>query len=223
VPLAKASPTPLVEALSRCLKMQRDAPGLYGAYRPQCSLTGAFEPVQCHASTRQCWCVNSEGIEKFGTRVRSPAVPSCNDMDVASFSTTVRAPVVPERRPITTSEDFVLDDLSTTQTLTQTRRDHRRTTTTDFVIRPETDAPGHPPGSPSKVDKGSFLALFKDPLVLAGIIGGAVLALLCIVLLVMFMIYRMRKKDEGSYQLDDSPKRKYDVRYTRTHDKEFFA
>jgi len=67
-----------------------------------------------------------------------------------------------------------------------------------------------------------FFDVINDPLLLAGIIGGIVLALLCIVLLVMFTIYRMRKKDEGSYALEE-PRRKYDVRYTRTKDQEFFA
>lgn len=37
-------------------------------------------------------------------------------------------------------------------------------------------------------------------------IGGAVVGLLCAILLVMFIVYRMRKKDEGSYVLDE-PKR----------------
>ncbi|KAF2343735.1 Syndecan/Neurexin domain, partial [Trinorchestia longiramus] len=37
-------------------------------------------------------------------------------------------------------------------------------------------------------------------------IGGAVVGLLCAILLVMFVVYRMRKKDEGSYPLDE-PKR----------------
>ena len=35
---------------------------------------------------------------------------------------------------------------------------------------------------------------------------GAVVGLLCAILCVMFVVYRMRKKDEGSYALDE-PKR----------------
>ena len=42
---------------------------------------------------------------------------------------------------------------------------------------------------------------------IAAIVGGAILVLLSIVLLVMFVVYRMRKKDEGSYALDE-PKKK---------------
>jgi syndecan 2 len=68
----------------------------------------------------------------------------------------------------------------------------------------------------------TFLSTIRDPLIFAGIIGGAVLALLCIVLLVMFTIYRMRKKDEGSYPLDEPRHRTTGVKYERAK-QEFFA
>jgi len=54
----------------------------------------------------------------------------------------------------------------------------------------------------------------------AGLIGGAVLILLMIVLILMFVVYRMRKKDEGSYSLDE-PRQTFG--YTRAKDQEFFA
>lgn len=41
---------------------------------------------------------------------------------------------------------------------------------------------------------------------MTAMIGGAVVGLLCAILLVMFIVYRMRKKDEGSYTMDE-PKR----------------
>lgn len=46
-------------------------------------------------------------------------------------------------------------------------------------------------------------SLLRHPAILAGIIAGAVLTILFVTLLVMFLVYRMRKKDEGSYVLDD--------------------
>nr|CAG4649059.1 EOG090X0QLW [Polyphemus pediculus] len=49
-------------------------------------------------------------------------------------------------------------------------------------------------------------SFFAQPGILAAVIGGAVVGLLCAILLVMFIVYRMRKKDEGSYVLDE-PKR----------------
>ena len=58
----------------------------------------------------------------------------------------------------------------------------------------------------------------------SGIIGGAVVGLLCAVLLVMFIVYRMRKKDEGSYALDEPSKRSPSLHtYSRASTKEFYA
>merc|ERR1719239_856658 len=45
------------------------------------------------------------------------------------------------------------------------------------------------------------VSFFAQPGILAAVIGGAVVGLLCAILLVMFIVYRMRKKDEGSYAL----------------------
>jgi membrane associated rhomboid family serine protease len=55
--------------------------------------------------------------------------------------------------------------------------------------------------------------------VLSAIICGAIVGLLCAILLVMFIVYRMRKKDEGSYVLDDS--KRTTPSYGKS--KEFFA
>lgn len=57
---------------------------------------------------------------------------------------------------------------------------------------------------------------------IVGIIGGIAVGLLCAMLLVLFIIYRLRKKDEGSYALDE-PKNSPAVAYTKAHDREFFA
>lgn len=66
-------------------------------------------------------------------------------------------------------------------------------------------------------------SFFGQPGILAAVIGGAVVGLLCAILLVMFIVYRMRKKDEGSYALDE-PKRSPTVNsYTRSSNKEFYA
>lgn len=66
-------------------------------------------------------------------------------------------------------------------------------------------------------------SFFAQPGILAAVIGGAVVGLLCAILLVMFIVYRMRKKDEGSYALDE-PKRSPTVNsYMRSSNKEFYA
>lgn len=66
-------------------------------------------------------------------------------------------------------------------------------------------------------------SFFAQPGILAAVIGGAVVGLLCAILLVMFIVYRMRKKDEGSYALEE-PKRSPTVNsYMRSSNKEFYA
>lgn len=60
-----------------------------------------------------------------------------------------------------------------------------------------------------------FLFLFT------AVIGGAVVTLLLTILLVMFIVYRMRKKDEGSYPLDEQKYTNYS--YMKAPDKEFYA
>ncbi|XP_067387679.1 thyroglobulin [Emydura macquarii macquarii] len=38
------------------------------SYVPQCLNSGEFDPVQCDVGLQQCWCVDSEGMEIYGTR-----------------------------------------------------------------------------------------------------------------------------------------------------------
>nr|XP_058947870.1 thyroglobulin-like isoform X2 [Pocillopora verrucosa] len=47
-----------------------------GRYIPQCKADGSFEEVQCHPSTGYCWCVNTQGWEIKGTKVRGR--PTCS-------------------------------------------------------------------------------------------------------------------------------------------------
>ena len=59
--------------------------------------------------------------------------------------------------------------------------------------------------------------------VISAVIGGTVVGLLCTILLVMFIVYRMRKADEGSYSLNE-PKRSPNVHsYLKAPSREFFA
>lgn len=57
----------------------------------------------------------------------------------------------------------------------------------------------------------------------AGLVGGVVLGILSAVVLIMFIIYRMRKRDEGSYVLDEGPRKSPSHAYTRVSSREFFA
>lgn len=40
------------------------------SYIPQCLDSGAFDEVQCDTKLGQCWCVDPEGMEIYGTRQR---------------------------------------------------------------------------------------------------------------------------------------------------------
>ncbi|KAJ8341119.1 hypothetical protein SKAU_G00334100 [Synaphobranchus kaupii] len=50
---------------------------LIGAFIPQCDEEGHYRPLQCRGSTGQCWCVDSTGQERAGTRT-SPGTPPTN-------------------------------------------------------------------------------------------------------------------------------------------------
>jgi len=82
------------------------------------------------------------------------------------------------------------------------------TTTRSSVSVGKQPAPGRKDPPPNVIDRPTNrpVSFFAQPGILAAVIGGAVVGLLCAILLVMFIVYRMRKKDEGSYILDE-PKR----------------
>uniref|UniRef100_A0ACB8FDY1 Uncharacterized protein n=1 Tax=Sphaerodactylus townsendi TaxID=933632 RepID=A0ACB8FDY1_9SAUR len=40
------------------------------SYIPQCLDSGDFDPIQCDVDVGQCWCVDAEGMEIYGTRQR---------------------------------------------------------------------------------------------------------------------------------------------------------
>lgn len=38
------------------------------SYLPQCQESGDYEPAQCDLQQEQCWCVDADGMEVYGTR-----------------------------------------------------------------------------------------------------------------------------------------------------------
>uniref|UniRef100_A0A3Q3FJY4 Thyroglobulin type-1 domain-containing protein n=1 Tax=Labrus bergylta TaxID=56723 RepID=A0A3Q3FJY4_9LABR len=48
---------------------------LYGAYAPQCNANGQYTSLQCYSSTGECWCVDSTGQERPGTRTSAGTQP----------------------------------------------------------------------------------------------------------------------------------------------------
>ena len=47
-----------------------------GAFVPQCQPDGSYKPVQCHALTGFCWCVDDNGTRVQGTEERFK-MPNC--------------------------------------------------------------------------------------------------------------------------------------------------
>ena len=64
--------------LTRCQRQRnaKQASDFLG-YRPQCTETGAFLPMQCYDVTNECWCVDSKG-NQIGEQNRSPHRPTCH-------------------------------------------------------------------------------------------------------------------------------------------------
>jgi hypothetical protein len=71
--------------------------------------------------------------------------------------------------------------------------------------------------------RSKLINIITKPGILAGIVGGVIIGILTAFLLIMFIVYRMRKKDEGSYALEETkkPLNAYDYRHCPT--KEFYA
>ncbi|XP_075992902.1 syndecan isoform X4 [Anticarsia gemmatalis] len=90
-------------------------------------------------------------------------------------------------------------------------------------VNPESRAPDKVVIMNAKSDERAT-SFFAQPGILAAVIGGAVVGLLCAILVVMFIVYRMRKKDEGSYALDEPKRSPAAASYGKGHNnREFYA
>ncbi|VDM62303.1 unnamed protein product [Angiostrongylus costaricensis] len=95
------------------------------------------------------------------------------------------------------------------------------TTTTTTHIPP---VHSYPEFERSRVSELRFFVLLYNGHFLNAVVGGTVVGLLTAILLVMFIVYRMRKKDEGSYALEEPKPRPYaGYAYTKASTKEFYA
>lgn len=202
------------------------------AYIPRCTDAGLFESLQCNYQTGECWCVTRSGDKIPNTVARLPHKPNCDDVD-REQPVRVRPP---ETKPEESEEET--DDSSNSIDIDDTNEigidsptDSGTGTNIPNKIDPipgaeiiEADDNNGLSSSVSNPELEPMKAspIWGEPGILAGIIGGAVVGLLCAVLLVMFIVYRMRKKDEGSYALDE-PKRSPSIGYTKAREREFFA
>lgn len=190
--------------LTPCQK-QRISPGVDG-FRPQCTSDGRFRPIQCRSG--RCWCVDENGVKTSQPDASLTVNSKCNNEPIIERA---RKPTYAAPLPdVHNADDFSIEEVSTFRPMYSERFTSAKTSRMQST-------------TVAVAEKNAFVAfLLKDPLLFAGIVGGVVFALLWIILAVMFTIYRMRKKDEGSYALDE-PKKSYGIAYTKAEEKEFFA
>ncbi|KAM6945358.1 LOW QUALITY PROTEIN: nidogen-2 [Aplochiton taeniatus] len=81
---------------SRAQQSGSDGFPVVGAFVPQCDEQGQYRSLQCHGSTGHCWCVDSRGQERAGTRT-SPGTPPTNCDQPAVVGPTRRTESVCER------------------------------------------------------------------------------------------------------------------------------
>lgn len=200
---------------------------LFGSFRPRCAVDGGYLKQQCHVGL--CFCVNeTTGLKIAGTEVSTPQEPECDDDDTEDVTS---SPVKPDD----TEDKIDIDDEVIIKP--GDRDDHEESMDLDISGGQDSDNDDDDDKSfeetnetgmktdregpkKSKVEEAS--QIWTEPGILAGIIGGSVIVFICLVLLVMFIIYRMRKKDEGSYPLDE-PSRKPNYSYVRAPEREFYA
>jgi hypothetical protein len=131
-----------------------------------------------------------------------------------------------------TSQDSNTEQISTTE-LQAYESERIPNINKDVSVQP-TQSPGSPyqPGDNNLNNGGETKVVlhypkvqndfFRSPATLAAIVAAAVAGLFCTILCTVFVVYRMRKKDEGSYALDE-PKHKYKHEIYIPSTKEFFA
>ncbi|XDV45650.1 hypothetical protein PO909_013710, partial [Leuciscus waleckii] len=73
----KVVPRPSCEQKRDSLQSGNGGVTLVGAFIPHCDEEGQYRPQQCHGSTGYCWCVDSRGQERAGTRT-PPGTPTIN-------------------------------------------------------------------------------------------------------------------------------------------------
>ncbi|KAL3889862.1 hypothetical protein ACJMK2_002186 [Sinanodonta woodiana] len=195
--------------------------GHLGAFKPSCTHDGEYEPIQCHDNS--CWCVDMLGNEKIGTMVALPEKPECRATTAIPAATNKTGTTKTLKKT-----DYVISTMKPIQeTVFEEINKDNNAIPIDSV---EVESPDEKEEKTNEINDeesqhspqtAASAPLLLQPGLLAAVIGSAVVGLLCIILLIMFIIYRMRKKDEGSYPLDDQKYQNYT--YSKAPEKEFYA
>lgn len=207
-----------LDEMTSCERLRDSLAGrsLKGAYIPACTAGGDFEKTQCWSSTGVCWCVDAAGAEIDDTRRSLPKRPDCDNLPRNPKPPKVGPPK--QRQP---SKNAPEPENEIGEALPEEEENP-----TVEIVTISTHMPGNqgdPMSQENRHPVQQYTALTTKPGILAGVIGGAVVGLLCAVLLVMFIVYRMRKKDEGSYTLDGPKRAPSPHTYSRASNREFYA
>ncbi|XP_026698582.1 syndecan-2 [Athene cunicularia] len=140
------------------------------------------------------------------------------DEDSAVVTTSRTLPKLP------TTSDASRDETTTVKMQTRVSAQTKSPEEIDKEERPETDAKkkSDEPGDDTDVftEKHSE-NLFQRTEVLAAVIAGGVIGFLFAIFLILLLVYRMRKKDEGSYDLGE--RKPSCAAYQKAPTKEFYA
>ncbi|XP_034561442.1 syndecan-2 [Notolabrus celidotus] len=92
---------------------------------------------------------------------------------------------------------------------------------TEDTLRNQLTSTTSAPGSPQEAVEVRTENLFQRTEVLAAVIAGGVIGFLFAIFLILLLVYRMRKKDEGSYDLGE--RKPSGAAYQKAPTKEFYA
>ncbi|XP_040909685.1 syndecan-2 [Toxotes jaculatrix] len=137
----------------------------------------------------------------FEPNAAEPTQDSTKDFTPRVDTATVREKDSTPRKPFTT-------DAPVPVTVGGTQRNQLTSTTSA-------------PGSPQEAIEVRTENLFQRTEVLAAVIAGGVIGFLFAIFLILLLVYRMRKKDEGSYDLGE--RKPSGAAYQKAPTKEFYA
>jgi len=206
---------------------------LLGSFKPKCNSMGYFDRIQCREN--YCFCVDEmTGKKELGTEHSFLERMNCDREEGNGFEyeeeTTKNTPYAVDLDFNNNKNPIIIDDTTPEQpeddkidhNIDSSDDDSESSQETDW----EEDNNNFGKGEVLKKKKTTFenaSEIMTQPGPLAGIIAASVIILFCLVILIMFIIHRMKKKDEGSYPLDEPNRRKTNYPYVPAPQKEFYA
>ncbi|XP_069777898.1 syndecan-2 isoform X2 [Narcine bancroftii] len=139
------------------------------------------------------------------------------------------AQVNPDIKPTVDATRSVTVRIESTTQKKEARKPVRTETTVDTLVKEETKKEDdfviekptiNADGDDVSAEKHSE-SLFQRTEVLAAVIAGGVIGFLFAIFLILLLVYRMRKKDEGSYDLGE--RKPSTAAYQKAPTKEFYA